>query len=73
MRTLTNAFKAGRIPQAWMLTGVRGVGGKTTTTARILARGLNFIRADGSGGPTTDLSRNSACIAAISSRAGTSM
>ncbi len=54
VRTLTNAFKAGRIPQAWMLTGVRGVG--KTTTARILARGLNFIRADGSGGPTTDLS-----------------
>ncbi len=53
VRTLTNAFAAGRIPQAWMLTGVRGVG--KTTTARILARGLNFQRADGSGGPTTDL------------------
>ena len=36
VRTLTNAFAAGRIPQAWMLTGVRGVG--KTTTARILAR-----------------------------------
>ncbi|MGL4729420.1 MAG: DNA polymerase III subunit gamma/tau, partial [Bosea sp. (in: a-proteobacteria)] len=54
VRTLTNSFKAGRIPQAWMLTGVRGVG--KTTTARILARGLNFLRADGSGGPTTELS-----------------
>jgi DNA polymerase-3 subunit gamma/tau len=54
VRTLTNSFAAGRIPQAWMLTGVRGVG--KTTTARILARGLNFLRADGSGGPTTDLS-----------------
>jgi DNA polymerase III subunit gamma/tau len=53
VRTLTNAFAAGRIPQAWMLTGVRGVG--KTTTARILARGLNFLRADGSGAPTTDL------------------
>jgi DNA polymerase-3 subunit gamma/tau len=53
VRTLTNSFRAGRIPQAWMLTGVRGVG--KTTTARILARGLNFLRADGSGGPTTDL------------------
>jgi DNA polymerase-3 subunit gamma/tau len=53
VRTLTNSFAAGRIPQAWMLTGVRGVG--KTTTARILARGLNFLRADGSGGPTTDL------------------
>ncbi len=40
VRTLTNAFEAGRIAQAWMLTGVRGVG--KTTTARILARGLNY-------------------------------
>ena len=43
VRTLANAFAAGRIPQAWMLTGVRGVG--KTTTARILARGLNYVRA----------------------------
>ena len=42
VRTLANAFAAGRIPQAWMLTGVRGVG--KTTTARILARGLNYVR-----------------------------
>ncbi len=53
VRTLTNAFASGRIPQAWMLTGVRGVG--KTTTARILARALNFQTADGSGAPTTDL------------------
>jgi DNA polymerase-3 subunit gamma/tau len=50
VRTLSNAFEAGRIPQAWMLTGVRGVG--KTTTARILARGLNYQRSDGTGGPT---------------------
>lgn len=42
VRTLGNAFSANRIPQAWMLTGVRGVG--KTTTARILARGLNYLR-----------------------------
>ena len=42
VRTLANAFEAKRIPQAWMLTGVRGVG--KTTTARILARGLNYVR-----------------------------
>ena len=53
VRTLTNAFAAGRIPQAWMLTGVRGVG--KTTTARILARALNYQTPDGKGGPTTDL------------------
>jgi DNA polymerase III subunit gamma/tau len=43
VRTLANGFAASRIPQAWMLTGVRGVG--KTTTARILARGLNYARA----------------------------
>src|SRR4051794_21903625 len=30
VRTVSNAFETGRIPQAWILTGVRGVG-KTTT------------------------------------------
>ncbi len=46
VRTLSNAFETGRIPQAWILTGVRGVG--KTTTARILARALNYQLADGS-------------------------
>jgi DNA polymerase-3 subunit gamma/tau len=50
VRTLSNAFETGRIPQAWILTGVRGVG--KTTTARILARALNFELPDGSGSPT---------------------
>ena len=40
VRTLTNAFAAGRIAHAFMLTGVRGVG--KTTTARLLARALNY-------------------------------
>ena len=44
VRTLTNAFETDRIPQAWILTGVRGVG--KTTTARILARALNYQTAD---------------------------
>ncbi|WP_336294498.1 DNA polymerase III subunit gamma/tau [Bartonella sp. CB169] len=44
VRTLTNAFEAGRIAQAWMLTGIRGVG--KTTTARILARALNYKTKD---------------------------
>jgi DNA polymerase-3 subunit gamma/tau len=46
VRTISNAFETGRIPQAWILTGVRGVG--KTTTARILARGLNYELPDGS-------------------------
>jgi DNA polymerase-3 subunit gamma/tau len=54
VRTVSNAFEAGRIPQAWVLTGVRGVG--KTTTARILARALNYELPDGSiTGPTIDM------------------
>ncbi len=54
VRTLGNAFAAKRIPQAWMLTGVRGVG--KTTTARILARGLNYAReGEADTGPTVDM------------------
>src|SRR5687768_18508383 len=51
VRTVSNAFETGRVPQAWILTGVRGVG--KTTTARILARALNYELPDGSAkGPT---------------------
>jgi DNA polymerase-3 subunit gamma/tau len=51
VRTVSNAFETARIPQAWILTGVRGVG--KTTTARILARALNYELPDGSiTGPT---------------------
>ncbi|BCG91196.1 DNA polymerase III subunit gamma/tau [Mesorhizobium sp. 131-2-1] len=53
VRTLTNAFASGRIAQAWMLTGVRGVG--KTTTARILARALNYKTATVDQ-PSVDLS-----------------
>jgi DNA polymerase-3 subunit gamma/tau len=52
VRTLTNAFETGRIAQAYMLTGVRGVG--KTTTARILARALNYKTSD-IDKPTIDL------------------
>jgi DNA polymerase-3 subunit gamma/tau len=51
VRTLTNAFASGRIAHAWVLTGIRGIG--KTTTARIIARGLNCIGPDGNGEPTT--------------------
>ncbi|MGQ0532631.1 MAG: DNA polymerase III subunit gamma/tau [Caulobacteraceae bacterium] len=40
VRTIANSFALGRIPHATMLTGVRGVG--KTTTARLLARALNY-------------------------------
>ena len=50
--TLRNAFASGRIAQGYMLTGVRGVG--KTTTARILARALNY-EAPGFDKPTIDM------------------
>ena len=53
VQTLRNAFESGRIAQAYMLTGVRGVG--KTTTARILARALNFETSDKDSRPTVDL------------------
>jgi len=63
--TLRNAFASGRLAQGYMLTGVRGVG--KTTTARILARALNFEAvsseedaATAKGGPTVDLPRDPA-------------
>jgi DNA polymerase-3 subunit gamma/tau len=52
VRTLRNAFALNRVAHAFMLTGVRGVG--KTTTARIIARALNCIGPDGTGGPTPD-------------------
>ena len=52
VRTLKNAFKADRIAQAFIMTGIRGTG--KTTTARIIAKGMNCIGPDGTGGPTTE-------------------
>ncbi|MDG1430754.1 MAG: DNA polymerase III subunit gamma/tau [Paracoccaceae bacterium] len=52
VRTLKNAFEADRIAQAFVMTGIRGVG--KTTTARIIAKGMNCIGPDGQGGPTTE-------------------
>jgi DNA polymerase III subunit gamma/tau len=53
VRTLRNAFAMDRIAQAYMLTGVRGVG--KTTTARILARALNYERQGVPAKPTLDI------------------
>jgi DNA polymerase-3 subunit gamma/tau len=68
VRTISNAFRTGRIPQAWILTGVRGVG--KTTTARILARALNYELPDGSvTAPTVDMPEMGIhCQAIIESR-----
>ena len=52
VRTLSNALSLGRLAHAFVLTGVRGVG--KTSTARILAKGLNCVGADGTGGPTLE-------------------
>jgi DNA polymerase-3 subunit gamma/tau len=62
VRTLKNAIESGRIAHAFMLTGIRGVG--KTTTARIIAKALNYTGADGAAGPTTgDTSDCSICQA----------
>ena len=67
VRTLSNAFATGRIAQAYMLTGVRGVG--KTTTARLIARALNYEPMEGEGGPTVDLSElGQHCQAIMESR-----
>src|SRR5260221_8739447 len=52
VRTLTTAIKTGRLAHAFPLTGVRGVG--KTTTARIIARAVNCVGPDGTGGPTIE-------------------
>ncbi|MGH6801946.1 MAG: DNA polymerase III subunit gamma/tau [Methyloceanibacter sp.] len=66
VRTLRNAFASGRIAQAYMLTGVRGVG--KTTTARLIARALNY-EAPGVAGPTLDMAEEGVhCRAIIESR-----
>ena len=52
VRTLTNAFEANRIAQAFILTGIRGTG--KTSTARIISKGVNCIGEDGNGSSTTE-------------------
>jgi DNA polymerase III subunit gamma/tau len=52
VRTLGNALRSGRMAHAFLLTGIRGVG--KTTTARIIARALNCVGADGRGAPTPE-------------------
>ncbi len=67
VRTLKNAFATGRIAQAYMLTGVRGVG--KTTTARLIARALNYVGPEGDTGPTMDMAKpGEHCEAILESR-----
>jgi len=67
VQTLKNAIDSGRIAHAFMLTGIRGTG--KTTTARIIAKALNYTGADGKSGPTTgDTSACNICNAIAEDR-----
>ena len=67
VQTLRNAFASGRIAQAYMLTGVRGVG--KTTTARLIARALNYALPGAGGAPTLDMvEEGEHCRAILESR-----
>ncbi|HEV3242753.1 MAG TPA: DNA polymerase III subunit gamma/tau [Methyloceanibacter sp.] len=67
VQTLRNAFSSGRIAHAYMLTGVRGVG--KTTTARLIARALNYVPLGGDGAPTLDMTEEGEhCRAILESR-----
>ena len=55
VQTLINSFNSGRIPQAYMLNGIRGIG--KTTTARILARALNYSLEKNKETPTVDIKK----------------
>ncbi len=67
VRTLTNAIATNRLAHAYILTGVRGVG--KTTTARILARCLNYATESGDAGPTANPEREGIhCTAIAQSR-----
>jgi DNA polymerase-3 subunit gamma/tau len=67
VRTLTNAVETGRIAQAYMLTGVRGVG--KTTTARLIARALNYATGGADDGPSITMPElGEHCAAIMESR-----
>jgi DNA polymerase-3 subunit gamma/tau len=67
VQTLGNAIRRERLAHAFLLTGVRGVG--KTSTARLVAKALNCIGPDGTGGPTIDpCGRCEPCVAIAEGR-----
>ncbi len=67
VQTLANAISRDRLAHAFLMTGVRGVG--KTSTARLIAKALNCVGADGAGGPTIDpCGRCEPCVAIAEGR-----
>ena len=63
--TVTNAIKIGKTPNAYLLTGIRGVG--KTTTARLIAKALNCQNNDKTNKACTTASRCQSCLEIINS------
>ena len=63
--TVTNAIKIGKTPNAYLLTGIRGVG--KTTTARLIAKALNCQNNDKTNKTCTTASRCQSCLEIINS------
>ena len=64
-QTITNAIQLGKTPNAYLLTGIRGVG--KTTTARLIAKALNCLKNEDKSKKCTDSEFCSSCKEIVNS------